>query len=180
MGEVYNFRSLRDYTCLYPDQISWRTALLPVLQASEAITRLTVPANFATVPVPFTCQTLQYLTLVVDREPFYPPREDIPCFIRSLPNLRGLNLAESTVSLYVSASRSVVPLEIAQWTTNAWSTIAQDLAFSVDGLVIPVAPPPPPPSPAGAPAASTTSLLIGLAALTGVGLFQLSRHRQLT
>lgn len=59
----------------------------------------------------------------------------------------------------------------AQWTTSTWSTIAQDLAFQVDGLVVPS-------NPAPAPAASTTSLLIGLAALTAVGLFQLSRRHR--
>ncbi len=62
--------------------------------------------------------------------------------------------------------------DISQWTSSPWSTIAQDLAFQVDGLVT---------SPAtGAPAASTTSLLIGLAGLTAIGLYQLARSRQRT
>jgi hypothetical protein len=62
----------------------------------------------------------------------------------------------------------------AQWTTSTWSSIAQDLAFQVDGLVSPR------PTAVGAPAASTISLLLGFAALIGVGLFQASRRRQAT
>lgn len=60
-----------------------------------------------------------------------------------------------------------------QWTTSTWSNIAQDLAFQVDGLVVP------PPQATGVPAAST-SLLIGLAGLTAMGLYQLTRSRQRT
>ncbi|MCX6628319.1 MAG: hypothetical protein NTW28_11905 [Candidatus Solibacter sp.] len=60
-----------------------------------------------------------------------------------------------------------------EWTTNTWSTIAQDLAFQVDGLVLPSSTPA-----QAAPAASTISLLIGFAALAAVGLFQLARQRQ--
>ena len=56
----------------------------------------------------------------------------------------------------------------AQWTATAWSTIADDLAFQVDGLV----------SPVPVPAASTTSLLIGLAGLTALALYQMNRSRQ--
>jgi hypothetical protein len=59
-----------------------------------------------------------------------------------------------------------------QWTTSAWSTIAQDLAFQVDGLVLPVS------NISSVPASSTTSLLIGLTALMGLGLFQMYRSRQ--
>ena len=61
----------------------------------------------------------------------------------------------------------------AQWTTNVWSNIAEDLAFQVNGLVTSSV------SASGAPAASTTSLLIGFAGLIGVGLFQMSRRRRL-
>lgn len=59
----------------------------------------------------------------------------------------------------------------AQWTSSAWSTIASDLAFQVDGLVV-AAP--------AVPTTSTTSLLIGLAGLAVVGLYQMTRHRQQT
>lgn len=60
-----------------------------------------------------------------------------------------------------------------QWTLTTWSIIAQDLAFAVDGLVVAA---PVVSNAAGAPAASTVSLLIGFAALAGLGLFRLSRH----
>ena len=63
-----------------------------------------------------------------------------------------------------------------QWTTNVWSSIAQDLAFQVSGLSTSA----PPPPAQGAPAASTTSLLIAFAGLIGAGLFQLLRQRQTT
>jgi len=53
----------------------------------------------------------------------------------------------------------------ALWTTNAWSNIAEDLAFQVTGLS------------AAVPAASTTSLLIGALALTVLGIVLLSRSR---
>jgi hypothetical protein len=56
----------------------------------------------------------------------------------------------------------------AKWTTTQWSSIAQDLAFRVDGLVVPV------------PAASTTSLLIGFAGLIAVGSYRMARSRRRT
>jgi len=61
-----------------------------------------------------------------------------------------------------------------QWTSATWSTINEDLAFQVSGLI----PPSSISGPVQAPAASTTSLLIGLAALSAMGLFYLSRYRQ--
>jgi len=56
----------------------------------------------------------------------------------------------------------------AGWTGSSWSGYPADLAMRVDGLV----------PPAAVPAASTTSLLIGFAALAGVALFGLSRRRR--
>jgi hypothetical protein len=66
---------------------------------------------------------------------------------------------------------------VAAWTSSNWSGLPQDLAFRVDGIAPPT--PVPPTNVAAAPAASTTSLLIGLVALTAMGLY-LSRHRQQT
>ena len=61
-----------------------------------------------------------------------------------------------------------------QWTTNNWSPLPVDLAFAVNGL----GPGGSGSGASGAPAASTTSLLIGVLALIGLGLFRLSRHNQ--
>jgi hypothetical protein len=55
-----------------------------------------------------------------------------------------------------------------QWTTATWSSISQDLAFQVNGLVVPAA---------SVPAASTTSLLIAFAGLIAVGLYLMARSR---
>jgi hypothetical protein len=59
--------------------------------------------------------------------------------------------------------------DTSQWTSTSWSTFAEDLAFQVNGFT---------PQATSVPAASTTSLLIGLAALTAMGLYQLTRSRQ--
>jgi hypothetical protein len=58
------------------------------------------------------------------------------------------------------------------WTTDAWSSIYEDLAFRVDGLAGPA-------PTVGVPAASTTSLLIGFVSLIGVALFEVFRRRRL-
>jgi hypothetical protein len=59
----------------------------------------------------------------------------------------------------------------AQWTTVSWSSMGQDLAMRVDGLVFTV--------PAPVPAASTTSLIVGFTLLIGLGIFLLSRRQRL-
>jgi len=72
---------------------------------------------------------------------------------------------------FVFINNGAVP---AQWTSGTWSSIAQDLAFQVNGLNVTVVTPPV----STAPASSTTSLLIGFAALAALGVAKLSRQQQ--
>lgn len=58
-----------------------------------------------------------------------------------------------------------------QWTGTNWSSFSQDLAFQVNGISVSA-----PPAATGAPAASTTSLLIGFAALSGLAFLQFRKY----
>ena len=60
-----------------------------------------------------------------------------------------------------------------QWTGGTWSTIAQDLAFQVNGTAVAN-------QTAAVPAASTTSILFGVAGVIGLGLLALKRRRLLS
>ena len=61
----------------------------------------------------------------------------------------------------------------AQWTGSQWSSIAQDLAFQVNGTAVAN-------QATAVPAASTTSMMLGVAGVIGLGLLALTRRRLLS